>query len=84
MVTHHSDEERISRMRREGKLTQEEADRLLESIRAQLARDATLAKQIGQRTDRIRQWRLVLAFFGVFLAIGIAGYGLWLQPCLSG
>ena len=28
MDTHHSDEERISRMHREGKLTREEADRL--------------------------------------------------------
>jgi LemA protein len=79
MVTHHSDEERISSMRREGKLTQAEADRLLESIRAQQARDASLDKQIAQRTNRIRQWRLLLAFFGVFLAVGIAGYGLWLQ-----
>jgi LemA protein len=79
MDTHHSDEERISRMRREGKLTQAEADRLLESIRAHQARDAALAKQIGQRTGRIRQWRLLLAFFGVFLAIGIACYGLWFQ-----
>jgi LemA protein len=79
MVTHHSDEERISRMHREGKLSREEADRLLASIRAHQARDAALAKQIGQRTDRIRRRRLLLAFFGVFLAIGIVGYGLWLQ-----
>ena len=43
MDTHHADEERISRMRREGKLTPAEAERLLESLRAQQARDATLA-----------------------------------------
>jgi LemA protein len=79
MVTDHSDEERISRMCREGKLTQEEADRLLESIRAQQVRDAALAKQIRQRTDRMRRWRLLPALFGVFLAAGIAIYGLWLQ-----
>jgi LemA protein len=79
MVTPHSDEERISRMHREGKLTRAEADRLLESIRAQQTRDAALAKQIGQRTGRMRQWRLLLAFFGVFLAIGITAYGLWSQ-----
>ena len=79
MVTDHSDEARTSRMCREGKLTQEEADRLLESIRAQQARDAALAKQIRQRKDRIQRWRLLPALFGVFLAAGIAVYGLWLQ-----
>ena len=79
MVTHHSDEERISRMQREGKLTQEQADRLLESIRAQQTRDAALARQITLRTDRKRRRRLLLAFFSVLLAVGIAGYGLWMQ-----
>ena len=79
MITDHSDEARISRMYREGKLTQEEADRLLESIRAQQARDAVLAKQLRQRTERIRRWRLLPALFGVLLAVGIAVYGLWLQ-----
>ena len=79
MNTHHADEERISRMRREGKLTPVEAERLLESLQAQQARDAALARQIGQRTNRLRHWRLLLAVFGVFLAIGIATYGLWLQ-----
>ncbi|MGB5718595.1 MAG: hypothetical protein WBN81_16055, partial [Gammaproteobacteria bacterium] len=79
MVTHHSDEERISRMHGEGKLTQEQADRLLESIRAQQTRDAVLAKQITQRTERTRRQRLLLVFFSVLLAIGIAGYGLLMQ-----
>jgi len=65
MDTHHADEERISRMRREGKLTPAEAEHLLESLRAQQARDAALARQIGQRTDRIRRWRLLQAVFGV-------------------
>ncbi len=79
MVTHHSDEERISRMRREGKLTQAQADRLLETIRAQQTRDAVLARQITQRTGRTRRRQLLLVFFSVLLAIGIAGYGLWMQ-----
>ena len=80
VVTHHADEERISRMLREGKLTQAEADRLLETIRAQQARDAALAKQIEQRTDRTRRQRLhLLAYFGLLFAIIIAGYGLWSQ-----
>ena len=79
MVTHHSDEERILRMQREGKLTQEEADRLLESIRVQQTRDAAIARQITQRTDRARQRRLLLAISSVLLAIGIAVFGLWLQ-----
>ena len=79
MVTDHSDEERISRMHREGKLTQEEADRLLESIRAQRARDAALAKEIGQRTARTRRRQLLLVVCSVFIAIAIAGYGLWPQ-----
>ena len=79
MVTHHSDEERILRMQREGKLTQEEADRLLKSIRVQQTRDAAIARQITQRTDRARQRRLLLAISSVLLAIGIAVFGLWLQ-----
>jgi LemA protein len=78
VVTHHSDEERISRMRGEGKLTQEEADRLLATLRAQHARDAALAKQIEQRADRTRRLRMP-AFFVLFLVIAIAGYGLWSQ-----
>ena len=79
MVTHHSDEERILRMQREGNLTQEEADRLLESIQVQQTRDAAIARQITQRTDRARQRRLLLAISSVLLAIGIAVFGLWLQ-----
>ena len=63
VVTHHSDEERISRMHREGKLTQEEADRLLATLRAQHARDAALAKQIEQRTARTRRRRTARACY---------------------
>ena len=77
MVTDHSDEARISRMQREGKLSQQEAGRLLEAIRAQQSRDAALAKQIAQRAQRGLR-RLLLAFIGVFFAVAIAGYGLWL------
>jgi LemA protein len=78
-ATQDTDAERIYRMQREGKLTQEESDRLLASIQAHQSRDAALTKQIEQRTHRSQRRQLLLVFLGVLLVIGFAGYGLWLQ-----
>ena len=80
MTAEHSDYERITRMLNEGKLTQDEADRLLESLRAQQARDAALAKQIAHSADPTRQRVvLLLVFCTLFFVIGIVGGALWFQ-----
>jgi LemA protein len=81
MATQDSDENRIARMLREGKLTQEEADRLLGSIHAQQARDEALARHIERRADPVRQ-RLVLLLVlcGVFFVFGTVSGTLWFQP----
>ncbi|MDH3526000.1 MAG: LemA family protein [Gammaproteobacteria bacterium] len=85
METQLSDEDRIIRMLDEGKLTQEEADRLLNSIHAHQARDAALAKQLERRPGPQRG-RLVslLLLCGVFLVIGLVSSVLhYHQPDLS-
>lgn len=80
MATQDTDENRIARMLGEGKLTQEEADRLLASIRAQQARDAALTRHSERRTAPLRR-RLVLLLVlcGLFFVFGTVSSTLWFQ-----
>lgn len=80
MTAEYSDKERIDHMLKAGKITRDEADRLLESIRAQQTRDAALAKQIARGSDPTRQRVvLLLAFCTLFFVIGMVGGALWFQ-----
>jgi LemA protein len=80
METPLSDEDRIIRMLDAGKITQQEADRLLDSIHAQQARDEALARQFERAGDPTRR-RLIslLVLCGAFLVIGLVGSALWFQ-----
>ena len=80
METPLSDEDRIIRMLDAGKITQQEADRLLDTIHAQQARDAALAEQFERAGDPTRP-RLIslLVLCGAFLVIGLVSSALWFQ-----
>jgi LemA protein len=73
MVMEPSDQERLSRMLREGKISQSEADRLRQSFNTQ-------TKQKGNRNNSTRH-RLVmlLVISGVFFALGIIGGALMFE-----
>ena len=75
-----SDQARIDKMLQEGKLTQEEATRLRESIEAQRARDEVVVKHLRKRDPKTRR-RLVelLTLCGFFLLLGLVGGALWWQ-----
>jgi hypothetical protein len=80
MTTPSSDTERIDQMLKDGRITEQEAHRLRESLHAQQARDATFTKQMAERAKPPRR-RLVLLFIfcGTFFIIGLIGGRLWHQ-----
>lgn len=62
----------------EGKITQEESDRLLSSIQAQQARDAALAKQLERSGDPTHRPLIsLLLLCGAFLVIGLVSSAIW-------
>lgn len=84
MDTQLSDEDRIARMLDEGKVTQEEADRLLGSLRVQRERDEALARQLDHRGHPGRRGLVsLLLLCSIFLVIGLVSSSLWYhQPDL--
>ncbi len=80
MTTPSSDNARIDQMLKDGKITEQEAHRLRDSLRAQQARDEFFTKPIAERTNSSRR-RLVLLFIfcGAFFVTGLVGGRLWLQ-----
>lgn len=81
MTTLSSDNTRIDQMLKDGKITEQEAHRLRDSLRAQQARDEIVTEHLAKRTSPSRR-RLVLLFMfcGAFFVIGLIGGRLWHQP----
>ncbi len=80
MNTPSSDNARIDEMLKDGKITEQEAHRLRDSLRAQQVRDAILTQHIAERENPSRR-RLALLFIfcGTFFVIGLIGGRLWHQ-----
>lgn len=80
MAAPYSDADRIEQLLKNGKISEQEAHRLRDSLRAQRARDEVFTKSVAERTHSPRR-RLVLLFIfcGVFFVVGFMGGRLWLQ-----
>lgn len=76
-----SNDVRIDQMLKDGKINQQEAHRLRDSLEAQQARDEGLNRHFGGRaTPSGRRLVLLFVFCSAFLVVGLIGGRLWLQP----
>lgn len=85
MAEQTNDRARIDRMVASGRLTPEEGERLYSSVEAQGAREQAWRQRVAGEAQRNRRrgW-LLLGFFAVFFALGLAGGWLTFEGMVDG